>query len=175
MIKDYIKKLAANNDEIYSITGKVISVDKSARTCEVEPINGTGTLYDVRLQVDLEQKTGIVTMPEIGSYVIVTFINRLTGYVALCSKIAYYELVVGNQTFILDNKGLGLKNNTADFKSDLNDIFDVFDALLTTLQTFIVITPAGPSTAVSPTSLVKLLEHKTKLAAAKTKLNTLLQ
>ena len=92
-LKKIIQDIANRNEEIYSKVCKVISVNRDKRTCDVRPINDEEDLiYGVRLQADMEIDEGYVIFPAVNSNVVVTFINKMTGYVGLCSKIDEIQL-----------------------------------------------------------------------------------
>lgn len=92
-LKDIIQELAEKNHEIYSKVCKVITVNRDKRTCDVQPIDDADDLiYDVRLQADMEGAEGFVMFPSVGSYVVVTFLNKNAGYVGLCYKVDEIQL-----------------------------------------------------------------------------------
>ena len=78
----------------------------------------------VRLQASIDDKaTGITIFPKVDSFVIVTFINKTTGYVGLYSDI---------DSIIIENESDSLKDI-------LNDLIDA-------IRKITVNTPSGPST-----------------------------
>lgn len=87
-LQNIIQDLADQGHEIYSKVCKVISVDQDKRTCDVNPIDDDDDIiYGVRLQSDMNETTGFVMIPAVGSYVVVTFLNKSTGYVGLMAKV----------------------------------------------------------------------------------------
>lgn len=82
-IKDAIRILSKTDDAYYSYACKVLSV--TGNLCDCEPINGDADLLEVRLIAD--DKTGILIVPKVGSTVLVTMINKMTGYVAMFSEV----------------------------------------------------------------------------------------
>ena len=87
-IREAIIKIVddGQNFEIYSKVCKVISVDKDLNTCDVEPLDGDAELLDVRLTATEENQTGFIVYPEIDSSVIVTFIDKDTAFVSMCTE-----------------------------------------------------------------------------------------
>lgn len=84
-LKEAIERLTERNEEVYSIIGKVDAIDKNKRTCDVLPLQDEeAVLYDVRLQAGLEGAKGTICFPKVGSVVVVTFLNKDSGYVAFC-------------------------------------------------------------------------------------------
>jgi hypothetical protein len=85
-IKEAIRKMLPQ-EEIYSLECEVLSVNEDDRACDVRPLNGDPDIYDVRLQAELEGTTGVCLVPKVGSMVVVTFMSKHNGYIALCSKV----------------------------------------------------------------------------------------
>lgn len=150
-IAEAIEQLAKSNHEIYSLVGTVESIDEGKRTCDVQPSNGDALIYGVRLQAEMDRSDGIVAIPKKGSYVIVTFLNKLTGYVALTSEIDHIHV-----------------ETSQDLATELESLLDIIDSLIGILQNFQVMTPMGPSTNVMPQVLTELIQQQTKLATNKT-------
>ena len=55
------------------------AVDEAARTCDVEPLNEDAPLFDIRLQSEQAANEGVVMIPAVGSWVIVTFTSKADG------------------------------------------------------------------------------------------------
>lgn len=82
-IGELIKQIAKDKTvEIYSLICKVTEINETERTVDCEPLNGSAEIYGVRLQPDFDGSTGIVEFPKKDSNVIVTFINKNTGFVS---------------------------------------------------------------------------------------------
>lgn len=73
--------------EMYSKVCEVISVDEDTRSCEVAPVDGTANVTNVRLQASLSQSVGMVSIPKVGSKVMVTFFNQSKGFVSLATEV----------------------------------------------------------------------------------------
>jgi exosome complex RNA-binding protein Csl4 len=134
-----IKELAKTNDELYSQVCTVTSVDKSARTVNVEPINGDPELFDVMLQADIDLSQGICPIPKEGSYVIVTFLTSSTAFVSLCTEIE--EVIIDAEQITInggDNKGLIIVDQLQAEIQKLNTNFDVLVQAITSAP----VTPA---------------------------------
>ncbi len=111
-IKDILKKLNENQDEIYSVLCSVVEVDEGQRTIHAKPLNGSAEIFDVRLQTMLSGVIGIVNFPKVGSDVIVNFISKEVAYVALNSEIEKIQLNIGDTSFFIDatNANLEVEN-----------------------------------------------------------------
>lgn len=158
-LKDAIQKISKTGDEVYSIIAKVKSVDEEERSCVVSPLNGDADIFGVRLQAGLNKEKGIVVFPKVGSYVVVTFLNKITGYIALCTEI----------------EGIYIASNESDFKTEMNSFIDTTIELIGVLRTFQLATNVGATIEVMPHVKLMLEEKETKLEALKSKMNTFLK
>lgn len=89
-IKDAIRELAKSDDALYSVLCTVKDVDTTNNICDCEPIDGSADLLEVRLMA--QNETGFLIIPKIDSVVVVTMINKYTGYVAMFSEIEEIQL-----------------------------------------------------------------------------------
>jgi hypothetical protein len=160
---------------MYSVVGVVKEIDKTNRTCTVEPIDESAMLYEVRLQADIGNSIGCVVFPKLESDVLVTFLNKHTGYISLCSEVERIELVIDTLTIKADKKGVLLQRGQSDIKTELNNLFGFIDGVLDTLINFKVNTASGPSVSLFPDTLTSVLKHKADLPVIKTKINQLFQ
>ncbi len=156
-VSDAIKKLAKNDSDTVLIA-TVESFDVQERTCLVSPIGGQAPLT-ARLQATIGQDKGWVIIPSVGSVVIVTMINDETGFVSVCSDIDYIKAA----------------NGTADLATELEKMIEVMDETLGAMLNLKVITPAGPSTALTPDSITAITQERTKLSGVKGKILTLIK
>lgn len=156
-LAEIIQTIAKTNDAIYSVVGVVDSVDKNKRTCDVKPTeNKEAILYDVRLQATPEGSNGKVYFPAVGSVVVVTFLNKNTGYVALFSEVDSVEMVVGSQKMDFDKDGLLLESPQGSLLSAWTDLLNI-------LQEFKLSTNSGMTIAVSPDIILKIKSLKQKV------------
>lgn len=149
-IGEAIEELAKSDHEMYSVVGTVEAIDEGKRTCDVQPANGDAMIYGVRLQAEMDRDDGIVAIPKQGSFVVVNFLNKHTGYVALTSEIDYIHV-----------------KTSQDLATEVERLIDIIDSLIGILQNFQVMTPQGPSTNVMPQVITQLNQQKTKLATNK--------
>jgi hypothetical protein len=158
-LKTAIRQISNTNEAIYSLVGKVIKVDKTARTCVVRPENGEADILDARLQANTEGSMGAVVFPKKGSFIVVTFLNKNTAYVALTTEI---------ETVKLSRDGF-------DLKDQINDIFALNADILDLLTGFKMLTNMGVTTGVFPDTIVKLQQLKIKNDTIKSKFNKILE
>lgn len=122
-IKEALHKILATEEEIYSVVGTV--KDISGKTCTVTPSNGDPELHEVRLQAG-ESDKGFVIYPKKGSEVVVTFLNKLTGYIAICSEIEKIEFDEGkNGGLIIIDK---IKTEIEKLNSNFDTIKNMFSS-----------------------------------------------
>jgi len=91
-LKQLIEQLADKGDQVYSKVCKVISVDTEERTCEVEQLSGGANIPSCRLQAAINQSDGFMLVPAVGSFVIVSWLNKNVAYVSLCSQLEEIQL-----------------------------------------------------------------------------------
>jgi hypothetical protein len=113
-------------EKLYSQPCTVVSVDAASKTCIVTPTNG-----DANRKARLTAYNGnLILYPVVGSFVIITYINRIDCYVAMFSEVDNFEYVIdGKFTF---------ENGDESLKGLIND-------LITAIKAITVTTPAGPS------------------------------
>ena len=80
-----------NKEKRYSSICKVLSVDESARTCQLDPINGDAERKG-RLQASVSLSEGVYIKPKVNSYVLLNFINKETGVIVQYSEIDSIEI-----------------------------------------------------------------------------------
>lgn len=173
-VKSALRRITATDNEKYSVVGEVIAIDENARTCDVAPINGDATLYGIRLQAEQDSDTGAVLIPEKGAFVIVTFLEKNTGFVSERSRVEKIVWKIGQQELTYTKDGLKLESATSDLKTEVGNLITLISDLLTTLTTFTVGTAVGPSVGVMPPTLTDLIAAKVKLQAIDTKIKTIL-
>ncbi len=86
-IKESIRKIVKSEEEVYSQVCTVVSIDRDNRTAHIKPINGDADIHAARLQALPGSDIGLVVYPKVGSFVIATFINKVTVYVAMMDEI----------------------------------------------------------------------------------------
>ena len=135
MVSNYLSK-----EKAYSSICEVISIDSDARTCEVQPINGDAD-RTARLQASLNIADGLYIVPEIGSKVLLTWINKKTGIITQYTSISEINIIIGDSTLsIVDgvvtfNGGsLGGMCITPELKTQLDKTNSLLTALITVIN-----------------------------------------
>lgn len=152
-IRTALKKLNETNEEIYSIVCTVDSVDTTNKTCDCTPKDGSADLLGVRLMA--QNQTGFLIIPKVNSIVVVTMINRNTGYVALFSELSEIHLNGKNYD------GLVMIN---DLVTKLNNLENKVNSIITTFNTHVHagVTSGFSSTSPSVTPIVGTLTPTVK-------------
>jgi hypothetical protein len=175
MIKDAIQQLAARrNEQVYSVVCRVTEVNESARVCSVQPLNGDAMLYDVRLQAVHNGADGVVLVPAVDSWVVVTFLAENDGYVAERTTVTKVLWTVEKQTLEFTADGLKLASDQAAYTEQVEALLDTLGKLIDTLLQFQLSTNMGPTIAVMPQVLNALNQHKAAFDQVKSKLKTML-
>ncbi|MGR3178298.1 MAG: hypothetical protein ACUZ8E_09620 [Candidatus Anammoxibacter sp.] len=118
-------------EQFYSQIGKAVNVNADKRTCDFEPISDIAKREGIRLQSLISESKGFVLIPKEGSDIVVTFLNKSTGFVSLTSEIEKIHFEAGGE----------------DLKLILND-------LIKEIKNTITNTPAGPGTVSPPTKVL---------------------
>ena len=161
-IRDAIRTLSDKGDALYSIVCKVKKVDLINNLCDCEPINGDADLLDVRLMA--QSSTGFLIIPKLNSVVVVTMLNKYTGYVAMFSEVDEIQLNGGLNGGIVKATTLTTKLNI--LEADLN-------ALKTAFSSWVIIPSDGgaalkaiatawASASLVPTTPIELQNLKVK-------------
>lgn len=111
IIKQLVKKAMAG-EQIYCVAGEVVSVDTSARTCEVKPQQSMATIPAARLQSIEASNLGICLFPAVASQVIVAFIDRAQAVVVATSEIEDGEITMNDLTVSLNDLNMTLNDIT---------------------------------------------------------------
>jgi hypothetical protein len=152
-IPQMLREIVKDRNEIYSVVGKVISLNENERSCDVEPLNGDADLFGVRLQADLSASTGAVVIPKIDSHVIVTFLNNSTGFVSVCTDVDKIHVECDSITFNGgSNDGMVLINELV---GKINRLEDAHNAHVNAFNSHIHVTSAttgtgGPIGVITP-------------------------
>ena len=149
-IQEAIKLIAQRElarSEMYCVLCKVNSVDTSARTCEVTPLNGKADLFDVRFQAELSLTEGLFIEPKVDSTVLVAFINPIQAAVVMCSEVENIYIDTQGDTIFNGGTNDGMVK-VADLVTKLNNLENKVNALVnwSGTHTHAGVTP-GPGTS----------------------------
>ena len=175
-LADSIRKIAEDESEVYSVICRVNLIDEASRTCDVSPLNGDAKIFGVRLQADLEGEKGLTVYPTKGSNVVVTFINKETGYVALCSDIEKFEFKIGGKSLEFDADGLRIAGEQSDLLTEIlaltKQMAGIYDFLLSQYN---LNTPVGPTLGVIPAVPPLVVQKKAAITQIEQKIKTILR
>lgn len=164
-IKELIQELAGDPAaEYYGKPCEVLEVDETARTCDVQPYDGTAIIYGVRLQAIEGSEKGLVIVPKIGSGVLVVFISKSRAFVALGEQLDRVLIDCDEVTFNGGELGGWFKAPATN--DELNKLKNRITALENALTTF----ATTQATAAAPTPLTPLAAGFTALNASMTAL-----
>ncbi len=133
-IREQFEEIIANQidrENFYSIIGKAVNVDDTARTCDLEPIEDEAPRAGIRLQSSIDETKGFVLIPKEGSFIVASFFDRTTGFVSLTTEIEKIHFEAGGE----------------DLKVILND-------LISEIKNAVITTPVGPGTIAEPTKVL---------------------
>jgi hypothetical protein len=151
-VADAIRTIAKPADEVYSVVGVVIAVNADARTCDVRPSNGMADIFDVRIQAAPMGDEGLSYTPKVGSVVIVTFLNRHTGYVSAASELKNWHLICNDVRLGDDIAEKAVKGDTLNAR--LSDMIaqqrSALQALLQYCTAQAAVTASGPLAPLAP-------------------------
>jgi hypothetical protein len=158
-MKDLLEKIIDVPSPFNSKMGKVVAIDTDARTCDIEPLDGTASVFDVKLQAFEKSVEGVVLFPKMDSIVVVTMLSNESGYVSLTSEV--------------DN--VQFKKEGVDLAKELDKIFDLTDALIDVLTKFQLNTSMGVTLTVMPNIITELQKIKQKNGAIKSQINKIIK
>ncbi|MDD6211085.1 MAG: hypothetical protein PUB21_10830 [Bacteroidales bacterium] len=95
-LREMIQILADKGDEVYSKICKVDRVDEARRVIDATPINGDAQVLAVRLQPVEKRKEGLIFVPKIGSFVMITFFGVYDAYMAMGTVFEKVLLDIGD-------------------------------------------------------------------------------
>lgn len=149
---------------MYSVLGRVQSVDMERRTCTVQPVAGEddAPLVDVRLQAAVKGQDGFLLVPAENSVVVVSLYREGYGAVVLCSTVDRVLAKVGDQVVDVQESGVVIGKDASAEKAVLGDslnknlteMLDQFTGLLDALDQFMSAQAAAAGAATPTNGLV---------------------
>jgi hypothetical protein len=170
---------------------RAVVLSVSGLFCAVRLIHSDLEVEDVALVAEEDGTDLVIIRPKVDSLVIVGCIeNDISSmYVARCGDIESVSIRIGDTQIELDKSACSLiqgkskvlldKNKAVLSQSDTTvelqgqkvsitngtlTLKGLFDELATVINSLIVLTPSGPSTGLSPTSITAITSFKTKVA-----------
>lgn len=151
-LKQALQTLTQTGDEIYAKICEVLQVDTQNKTADLQPLDGSATIYDAYLQVN---EGGIFIAPKVGSLVACVFVSKAMAVVVNHSVLQEFELKIEQTSFKITDNGFSIRRNETDLK-------EVFNELLTTLKQAVIQTPTGVGN-LAPTSVRRLNQITQKI------------
>jgi len=151
-IKDAIRRINPQTNN-YSVVCTVSEIDTAKCVCNCTPIDGSAILVNVR--INASDKDGFKLIPKDGSSVLVTLINKTTGYVAMVSEVDEIHLNGINEDGIVKVNDLVTKLNNLENK--VNTIIATFNAHTHVASSF------GSPTTTPPSPVVGTLTPTVKI------------
>lgn len=127
-IRDAIKRLASEGEEMYSIACKVKSVE--GETCDCEPLNGDSDILEVSLVAGSGDQ--ILITPVIGSTVFVSWLSKDIAFVSLFGDIKEIELKGSANGGVPVGQSISTRLNL--IEADLNVLKGVFSGWVVPLS-----------------------------------------
>lgn len=162
-----IKKLLLeliSNEFPMPLPGSVLSVD--GLFCNVQPSNGAAEIKKVRLIANTEAEKYYVLVPKVGSDVIVTWLSKHVGVIALVSEVEKVLCKAGDVVYELDANGFNLKHGTTvEFdidatgylvKKDADTLKQILTLIVEAVQPIVVIYGNNPVYSKLAQALVKI-------------------
>jgi len=109
-IQEFIKEYLSR-EKIYSQVCEVISIDGTTRTCQLSPVNGDAERKG-RIQASLSLSEGLYIVPVVGSKVLLTFINNLTGVITRYSEIESFEIKISDKQINIDENEISFNGGS---------------------------------------------------------------
>lgn len=122
-IKDAIKRIVGDM-RTYSVMCTVSDINATNGICNCTPIDGSAILTGVKLNAN--SKDGFKLIPKNNSVVIVTLINKTTGYVSMVSEVDEIHLNGTNQDGVV--KVNSLVNRLNNLESSINALKTIFSS-----------------------------------------------
>lgn len=148
-IRNSVRELAKGNAQQFSVPCLVDNINTTDMTCDCEPIDGSADFLGVRLMANVAD--GYVLIPKDQSIVMVTPINKMTGFVSMVSEIDKVICYIdsGNK-YEFSTSGFIFNGGTLDGMVKVNDLVTKINALenlvnsiLTVLKATVI--PLAPS------------------------------
>jgi hypothetical protein len=148
-LRDLLKQAVFDDQMDMTIRGTVVSVDKDALTCVVQPADEDApVIEDVDLALGLE---GVIPIPTVDSPVIVSMENGFTGFVSAYSGLDELRLIADKITFSPDPNSTSTLVVIEKLVEKMNNIENAYNALLTHYKTHFHTSgsPGSPTTPIT--------------------------
>lgn len=130
-LTDAIKAAAGRGEKLYLTVCTVDSVDENKRTIECTPVVD-GAQRIVNMQASIEGADGILIIPEVGSTVIIGYVDRNNAFVLTHSKID--KISIDTKNIILNQGKNGGIVISEKITNEVNTILKRVNAIVAALQ-----------------------------------------
>jgi len=183
-IAECVRKLIGVID-FDSMLCKVVSVD-SGVTCTVKTIKSGAEYKNIKLNANINDDKGVYVFPKKDSYVLVTMLDRVQGFISMYSDIEKVtlkiddtvEIEIGGSATVKIEKKYNASSSEIKFEAKTGDVEisaakklnlknnvvslgDVVSGLIDELLKTTVITPAGPGN-INPANIANFTTLLTK-------------
>ena len=94
-LSDFFHKRTA----LQCVPGKVVAVNTTDMTCDVEPIDGGAKYFDVRIRASIDGNgIGVLPQPKVNSMVVIAMLNNkdASAFVLLYDELTEYKIICNN-------------------------------------------------------------------------------
>lgn len=159
-LKRAFKEFILGDEQFYSLLCTVESVNENDFTCNLNPVDGSAQIINVKLHGNIGDDKGLIMIPAIDSFVLATFTNKNSAFISLYSEIVKILINVGESAIeitdgrIMMNGGENYGLVKVEALTDrLKAIEEAFNTLLTTFKIHVhpVDIPHAITSVITPT------------------------
>lgn len=119
-LRDAVREMNKGNAPVYSVLCTVDNINLTDMTCDCTPLDDTADFLGVRLMA--QAQNGWTIIPKDGSVVVVTQINKATGYISMFSEIDEVRIILDSgHKLVADSSGFIFNDGTLDGLPKVND------------------------------------------------------
>lgn len=109
-----------------NLTARVLAVDKSENTCDVQPLNGGAQLLDVKLRADDGKTSGQIIYPAKGSLVLIAPVDNDAAhyFVVMFSEVDEVVCQISGTRMIAGETGVVIAQGNDGLREVLVDMVD---------------------------------------------------
>ncbi len=142
---------------MYLTVCTVDAVDADARTIDCTPINEGAPLLGVNLQADQTQTVGVVSLPAVGSYVVVGFLDPAVAVVLLAMEITKSVITIGDTEAVVEDNSVVLKTKKGAATLTADNLKIDIDGTTLEMKKDVSVWNGGSETTANATELQKQL------------------
>ncbi len=142
---------------MYLTVCTVDAVDEDCRTIDCTPINEGAPLLGVNLQADQTQTVGVVSLPAVGSYVVVGFLDPAVAVVLLAMEITKSVITIGDTEAVVEDNSVVLKTKKGSATLTADNLKIDIDGTTLEMKKDVSVWNGGSETTANATELQKQL------------------